>query len=78
MCRSTSYDFSVDALLFTQSVHEMTEGEAGEGEAGEEIWSSVNYLFFISTSSIYRRNQHIRGRYYVIKRFESWSRVGDG
>jgi len=49
-----------------------------EGEAGEEIWSSVNYLFFISTSSIYRRNQHIRGRYYVIKRFESWARVGDG
>ena len=47
MCRSTSYDFSVDALLFTQSVHEMTEGEAGE-----EIWSSVNYLFFISTSLI--------------------------
>ena len=73
MCRSTSHDFSVDALLFTQSVHEMTEGEAGE-----EIWSSVNYLFFISTSSIYRRNQHIRGRYYVIKRFESWARVGDG
>ena len=46
MCRSTSYDFSLDALLCTQSVHEMTEGEARE-----EIWSSVNYLFFISTSS---------------------------
>ena len=59
MCRSTSYDFSVDALLFTQSVHEMTEGEAGEGEAGEEIWSSVNYLFFISTSLVYGKNQQL-------------------
>ena len=47
--------FSLDAFLFTQSVHEMTEGEARE-----EIWSSVNYLFFISTSLIYRRSQHIR------------------
>ena len=51
MCRSTSYDFSLDALLCTQSVHEMTEGEARE-----EIWSSVNYLFFISTSLIYGKN----------------------
>ena len=34
--------------------------EITEGEAKEEIWSSVNYLFFISTLWIYRRNQLIR------------------
>ena len=30
-----------------------------EGEAKEEIWSSVNYLFFISTSLIYRKNRQV-------------------
>ena len=48
-------DFSLDATLFTQSVHEITEGKARE-----EIWSSVNYLFFISTSLIYGKNQEFR------------------
>ena len=37
-CLSTSCDFSLDAILFTQFVHEVTEGEARE-----EIWSSVTY-----------------------------------
>ena len=45
---STSRDFSLDALLFTQFVRKTTEREARE-----EIWSSVNYLFFISTSFFY-------------------------
>lgn len=31
-----------------------------EGETGEEIWPPVNYLFFISTSLIYRENQQVR------------------
>lgn len=44
---------SLDAVLFTGSVPEMTEGEAEE-----ETWPSVN-LFFVS-SLIYRRNQQIR------------------
>ena len=47
--------FSLDTILLTQFVHEITEGEARE-----EIWSSVNYLFFISTSLIYRENQQVR------------------
>ena len=34
-------------VLFTQFACEITEGEAGE-----EIWSSVNFLFFISISLI--------------------------
>ena len=42
-----SCDFSLAVILFTWLVCEITEGEAGE-----EIWSSVNYLFFISTSLI--------------------------
>ena len=42
-----SCDFSLDAILFTWLVCEITEGEAEE-----EIWSSVNYLFFFSTSLI--------------------------
>ena len=41
--------------VFTHFVCEITEGEAKK-----EIWSSVNYLFFISTLWIYRRNQLIR------------------
>ena len=32
--------FSLDALLFTQFVQQITEGEAGE-----EIWSSVDSYF---------------------------------
>ena len=40
-------DFSLDSILFTQFVLETTEGGTGE-----EIWLSVNYLFFISTSLV--------------------------
>ena len=40
---------------FTLFVHEITEGEARKA-----FWSSVSYLFFISTSLIYRKNQLIR------------------
>ena len=46
---------SLDAILLPQSFWEITEGEA----RGEN-WSSVNYLFFISISFIYRRNQQVR------------------
>ena len=52
---SPSCDFSLDALLFTQFVLEVTEGEARE-----DIWSSVNYLFFLSTSLLYGENQKVR------------------
>ena len=48
-------DLSLDAVLFTQFA-----GEINDAEAREEIWSSVNYLFFISTSLIYGKNQWIR------------------
>ena len=41
--------------LITQFVWETVEGEARE-----EIWSSVNYLFFISTSLIHRKNLPVR------------------
>ena len=41
-------------LLFTQCV------QTTEGEAREEIWSPVNYLFFMSTALIYGKNQQIR------------------
>ena len=41
--------------LVTPFVHEITEGEARE-----EVWSSVSYLFFISTSLIYGKNQPVR------------------
>ena len=34
--------------------------EITEGETGKEIWSSVNYLVFISTSLIYGESQQIR------------------
>ena len=44
---STLCDLPLDAVLFTQFACEITEGEAKE-----EIWSSVNYLFFIFTSLI--------------------------
>ena len=56
---------TLDALLFTQFVDEVTEGEARE-----EIRSSVNYLFFISTSSIYRKNQQIKSGTVWSKRSE--------
>ena len=48
---STSCDSSLDAVLLTEFVCEMTEGEAGE-----EIWSSVTYLLICSTL-IYRKNR---------------------
>ena len=60
-CRAglTSCDLSFDAIcsysLLTQFVREVTEGEARE-----KIWSSINYLFFISTSLIYGKNQQVR------------------
>ena len=44
--------------MFTQFVPyslKVTEGETGEG-----IWPPINYLFFISTSLIYRENQQVR------------------
>ena len=41
-------------ILFTQCVQ--TTG----GEAREEIWSPVNYLFFMSTALIYGKNQQVR------------------
>ena len=37
-----------------------------EGEAQEEIWSSVSYLFLISTPLIYRKIQEIRIRQGVL------------
>ena len=48
-------DLSLDAILFTQFVHKITEEEAKE-----EIWSSVNYLFLIFTSLVYGKNQHVK------------------
>ena len=53
-CRVLSFcDLPLDIMLFTQFVHKITEGKARE-----EIWSSVNYLVFISL--IYRKNQQVR------------------
>lgn len=46
---STSYDLYLDDILFTQFVHEITDGK--------ENWSFVNYLLFISTCFIFRNNQ---------------------
>ena len=51
----TARFFFFNAILFTQLVHEITEGEARE-----EIWSFVNYLFFMSTSLIFGKKQQIR------------------
>ena len=45
----------LDAILFPPFVREITEGEAGE-----EIWSPGNYLFFFSTSLICGKNQQVR------------------
>lgn len=47
--------FHVSAILFPPFVREITEGEAGE-----EIWSPGNYLFFFSTSLICGKNQQVR------------------
>ena len=53
-CRLVDFLWSSDAILFSQFIHEMTEGEARE-----ETWSSVNYLFFISTSLIYGKTNKL-------------------
>ena len=57
VCRLVNFlwSFLLDAILFPPFVHEITEGEAGE-----EIWSPGNYLFFISTSLICGKNQQVR------------------
>ena len=47
----TPLNIPLDVILFIQFVHQITEVEARE-----EIWLSVNYLFFISTSLIYGKN----------------------
>lgn len=44
--------FALAAIVCTQFVHEMTEGEARE-----DVLSSVHYLFVIPTSLIYGKNQ---------------------
>ena len=54
----TSCYFCLDAILFTQFVPYSLK--ITKGETGEEIWPPVNYLFFISTSLIYRENQQVR------------------
>ena len=51
----TPLNIPLDVILFIQFVHQITEVEARE-----EIWLSVNYLFFISTSLIYGKNQQAR------------------
>ena len=51
----TSYDLSLDVILFTQFVQEITEREGRK-----EVWSSVNFLFFISTTLIYGKNRQVR------------------
>ena len=51
----TTCDPSLDVILFTQFAHEITEGEAGE-----EIWSSADYLFLVSMSLIPEKNQQVR------------------
>ena len=51
VCRLVNYLWSFFRWYIVHTICEITEGEAEE-----EIWSSVNYLFFISTSLIYRKN----------------------
>ena len=51
----TLSDLFLDVILFTQFVCQITEGGGRK-----ETWSSVNYLFFISTSLIYGKNQQAR------------------
>ena len=48
-------DTSLDAILFTQFIHKFAEGETGE-----KVWLSVNYLFFISISLTQGKNQRVR------------------
>lgn len=55
VCRLVDFDSSFDAILFTQFIHQITEGEARE-----EIRLAVNYLFFTSTSLIYGKNKQVR------------------
>lgn len=52
---STPCDLILDVILVTQFVPKITEGEAKK-----EILSSVNCLFFISTSLIYGKNPQVR------------------
>ena len=52
-CLSTPCDLSLDAI-FSHTVCEFTEYEARE-----EIWSSVNYLFFIATSLTLERTNKL-------------------
>ena len=54
VCRLIDYSWSSSCYL----VH--TVWDITEGEAKEEIRSSVHYLLFISTSLIYRKNRSIR------------------
>ena len=51
---STPWDLCRDILLFTQFVR------SPKRERGKRIWSSVNYLFFLSSSWIYGKNQQVR------------------
>ena len=64
----TSRDLPLKVILFTQFVLEIMEGEARE-----EISSSVNNLFFILTSFIYGKNR--QGSEWVVKRFERCARA---
>ena len=52
---STPRDLSLDAVSLTWFIHKTTEGEAGE-----ETWSSVHYLLFISSPLIYGKNRQAR------------------
>ena len=51
----TPCDLILDVILVTLFIPKITEGEAKE-----EIWSSVNYFFQIPTSLIYGKNQQVR------------------
>lgn len=57
LCTSLSIlcDFSLDALLFTQLIYEITEGKLRKRSG-----HLLNYVFFIFTSLIYRWNQQVR------------------
>ena len=56
LCRFINFLwFSLYAIVFTQFVCGITAGKARE-----EIWSPDNYLFLISVSLIYGKNQQIR------------------
>ena len=45
-------------FLYMYLLHSVCE--TTEGESREEIWSSVNYLLFVSTFLIYGKDQHLR------------------